>query len=959
MTTQSEAALEAAFVARLEGLGWDRVAIPDEAALHANLREQLSRHNADALKSTPLTEAEFGRVLTHLAPGSVFEKAKRLRDRMALRRDDGTTVHVQFFNDVEWCRNRYQVTTQVGQEGTYRSRYDVTLLVNGLPLIHVELKRRGAALKEAFDQINRYQRHSFWSGKALFQYVQVFVISNGVDTRYFANNRDQSWKQTFPWAGPDNAAINRLDGFADAFLEKCFVSRIVARYVVLHETTKTLMVLRPYQFWAVERILERVAAGRRNGYIWHTTGSGKTLTSFKAAQAILDNPKVTRVVFVVDRADLDAQTVDEFNAFAPGSIDGTDDTHALVGQFADGRRLIVTTIQKLNNAITYQRHERVMQRVADDRIVFVFDECHRSQFGETHRNIVTFFPRAQLFGFTGTPILAENAMGHRTTATLFDECLHRYVITDAIRDENVLRFSVEYWGKLRRPDGTELPDEEVAGIDLKEFFESEERIGRVANWVTLNHARKTHDRRFSAIWCCGSIEALCRTYEALRARHEAGAHSLRVAAIFTPGVNEDDADANGLIGEPDVTGGPVTSATQHTRDRLAGYVADYNATFGTDHSVKDGRGFYAYYKELGKRMKSRDRKGFVPEQGIDVLLVVNMFLTGFDAKTVNTLYVDKRLRWHGLIQAFSRTNRILDARKSQGNVVCFRNLKPQVDEAITLFSNAQARDVVLVAPYDEQVGRFNEAVARLREIVAKPDDVDGLASEEDILAFVRAFRDLMRIHNVVVTFAEFDPDDLTMTEQRFEDFKSKYLDIHDRARDATDDDPKASIVGEVDFELELIRRDNINVAHILALLAEANAEDASPADREARRGAVLNLLDSEPRLRSKRELIEEFIESYLPASGDAAAVKDAFGAYWAERQAADVDAISAEEGLEPERFEALLSAYRFSGTRPLREDIVGAALKPPGILGRRTLADRVFRRMQDHLERFEDAIGYL
>ena len=957
MSTQSEASLEAEFVRRLEGLGWDRVAIPDEAALHANLREQLSRHNADALKGTPLTEAEFGRVLTHLAPGSVFEKAKRLRDRMALRRDDGTTVHVQFFNDVEWCRNRYQVTTQVSQEGTYRSRYDVTLLVNGLPLIHVELKRRGAGLKEAFDQINRYHRHSFWTGNALFQYVQVFVISNGVDTRYFANNRDQSWKQTFPWAGPDNAAINRLDAFADAFLEKCFVSRIVARYVVLHETTKTLMVLRPYQFWAVEKILERIAAGRRNGYIWHTTGSGKTLTSFKAAQAILDNPKVTRVVFVVDRADLDAQTVDEFNAFAPGSIDGTDDTHALVDQFKDGRRLIVTTIQKLNNAITYERHERVMQRVADDRIVFVFDECHRSQFGDTHRNIVTFFPKAQLFGFTGTPILAENAMGHRTTATLFDECLHRYVITDAIRDENVLRFSVEYWGKLRRPDGSEMPDEEVAGIDLKEFFESEDRIGRVADWVISNHARKTHDRRFAAIWCCGSVEALCRTYEALRARHEAGAHTLRVATIFTPGVNEDDADANGLIGEPDVTGGPVTSATQHTRDRLAGYVADYNATFGTNHSVKDGQGFYAYYKELGKRMKTRDRKGFVDTQGIDVLLVVNMFLTGFDARTVNTLYVDKRLRWHGLIQAFSRTNRILDARKSQGNIVCFRNLKPQVDEAIALFSNAQARDVVLVAPYDEQVERFNEAVARLRAIVAKPEDVDRLASEDEILAFVRAFRDLMRIRNVVITFAEFDPDDLTMTEQRFEDFKSKYLDIHDRARDASDVDPKASIVGEVDFELELIRRDNINVAYILALLAEASAEDASPADSKARRDAILSLLDSEPQLRSKRDLIEEFIASYLPAGGDPSAVKDAFGAYWADRQAADLAAISAEEGLIPERLEALISAFRFSGNRPRRDDIIDAAVQPPGVLKRREYADRVFGRLQHHLEMFEDAVG--
>ncbi|GGO61551.1 type I restriction enzyme, R subunit [Roseovarius pacificus] len=780
---QSEAQLESALIKRLVSLGWNQIEIKDSATLERNLKAQLEAHNG-----TTFSSDEFRRILNHLEKGSVFEKAKTLRDRMTLQRDDGTTSYVQFFNAQEWCRNRYQVTSQVTQEGSYKTRYDVTLLVNGLPLIQIELKRRGMELREAFNQINRYHRHSFWAGNALFQYVQIFVISNGVNTKYYANNRHQDFKQTFFWADEDNEPITRLEAFTDAFLEKCFVSKMIAKYVVLHESDKALMVLRPYQYYAVERILDRVMKGRKNGYIWHTTGSGKTLTSFKASQVIVENPKVAKVVFVVDRADLDYQTTKEFNYFSPGSVDGTDNTKALVDQLSDpDTKLVVTTIQKLNTAITRERHEADMAGIKDERVVFVFDECHRSQFGDTHKNIVAYFSKAQLFGFTGTPILVENAIGKRTTSDLFEDCLHKYVITDAIRDENVLRFSVEYWGKLRKKDGTLMTDEEVAGIDLKEFFESEKRVDGVVDWVIENHDRKTHNRQFSAIMCTGSVDALTKTYEVFRRKKAEGKHDLKVATIFTFAANEEDEDANGLIGEPDVTGGPVNVTTQHSRDKLASYVADYNAMFGTNNSVDNGKAFYVYYKGLAKRMKQRDRKDFVPEQGIDILLVVNMFLTGFDAKTCNTLYVDKNLRYHGLIQAFSRTNRTLGQKKSQGNIVCFRNLKEKVDEAIALFSNKEARDTILMEPYQAYVDQFNEAVVELMKIAATPGMVDKLASEEDILAFVRAFRELIRIRNILTSFTEYSDDDLALDPQRFEDFKSKYLDIHDRVKSNQED----------------------------------------------------------------------------------------------------------------------------------------------------------------------------
>ena len=740
--SQAEAELEKNLITRLTGLGYDAVTIRDEAELLANLKTQLEKHNR-----VTLSHAEFEKVLNQLDKGNVFDRAKILRDRFHLNRDDGSSLYLQFLNTEEWCRNEYQVISQVAVEGSYRNRYDVTLLINGLPLVQIELKRRGSELKEAFNQINRYQRHSFWSARGLFNYVQIFIISNGVNTKYYANNRDQSFKQTFYWAKEDNELITQLDQFADAFLEKCHVSKMICRYTVLQETDKVLMVLRPYQYFAVEAIVERVKTGRKNGYIWHTTGSGKTLTSFKAAQILTAFPKVHKVVFVVDRADLDYQTTREFNAFKPDSVDNTNNTKSLVNQFADDTKLIVTTIQKLNNAISNNRYEKSMSDAADKRIVFIFDECHRSQFGDTHRRITEFFTHAQMFGFTGTPIFADNAarnlLGKRTTKDLFGECLHRYVITNAIKDENVLKFSVEYWGKLRRRDGT-LIDDQVASIDTKGFFENPERIENIVDWVIQNHGRKTHNKDFTAILAVSSVDALITYYEAFKAKKQGNADDLRVVTIFTYGTNEDDKDADGLIGDPDFNIENVDPRNMHSRDKLQEFIRDYNELYNTKFSAKDSDAFYGYYKDIAKRVKERDKKGFNDKDRVDVLLVVNMYLTGFDAKKVNTLYVDKNLRYHGLVQAFSRTNRILSEVKSQGNIVCFRNLKANTDEAIALFSNKDASEEVLIEPYEDYVVRFNEGVKILLSIASTVKSVDDLKSEEEELKFIKAFRNIIR-----------------------------------------------------------------------------------------------------------------------------------------------------------------------------------------------------------------------
>lgn len=945
MSTQPEAVLEHTLIQQLGGQGYEIVTLPDEKAVLANLQRQLEKHNGIAF-----TETEFAKVLNHLGKGSIFERAKTLRDKMQFTRDNGDSAYIEFIDTVNWCKNEFQVTSQVTVAGTYKNRYDVTILINGLPLVQIELKRRGLELKEAFNQVNRYQRHSYGAAQGLFQYVQVFVISNGVNTKYYANNPRQDFKQTFYWAYPDNRIVSQLEEFGRLFLERCHVSKMIAKYTVLNETDKVLMVLRPYQYYAAEAIAERVRTGIRNGYIWHTTGSGKTLTSFKTSQLLLDNPKVQKVVFVVDRRDLDYQTTREFNSFSPDSVDGTRNTRMLVRQFNDGTRLIVTTIQKLNAAISKKAYLSGMAGVKDARIVFIFDECHRSQFGDTHKRIIGYFTNYQLFGFTGTPIFKKNAVAFqgvkKTTRTVFDDCLHKYVITDAIRDENVLKFSIEYVGRYRqREDGRNLIDIEVEDIDRKELLESTQRLGKIVDYVIANHDRKTHRRAFTAMFCVSSIDALIAYYELFKARKQEGAHNLRIATIFTFTDNEEDKDANGEIPDTDMDIGGSAPVNVHSRDKLDEYIADYNELYGCSYSTKDSESFYNYYKDVAKRVRNRE---------VDILLVVNMFLTGFDSKPLNTLYVDKNLKYHGLLQAFSRTNRVLNQQKSQGNIVSFRNLKDATDEAITLFSNKEAIDVILMEPYETYVEKYDAAYAALIELAPTVDSVNDFPSEEEELAFVKAFRELMRLRNILGSFVEFVPEDVAMDEQVFEDYKSKYLDLYEKVRNDTQKE-KVSILDDVDFELELIQRDEINVAYILRLLARL--KDANPADRDAQRRAISDLLSGDIHLRSKRELIEKFIEENLPTVSNADEVEAEFEGFWQAEQRKAFTALAEQEGLDPTRLESALNDYLFTERMPRRDDVVALLNQKPKLLQRKTVADRVVERIADFVETFFSGMG--
>lgn len=955
MTIQAEQILENILVDQLQQLGYHNVTIRNEADLLANLKSQLEKHN-----KVSLSDQEFQQVLNFINKGNVFERAKILRDRVPYTDDKGETRTIELINQIHWCQNEFQVTQQITVAGNYKNRYDVTILINGLPLVQIELKRRGLELKEAFNQTNRYERHSYGAGHGLFQFIQIFVISNGVNTKYYANSplQARSFKQTFYWADENNKLITQLSDFTAVFLEPCHIAKMITRYTVLNESQKMLMVLRPYQFYAVEAIVERVKTTTKYGYIWHTTGSGKTLTSFKTAQILTNLAQVDKVVFVVDRKDLDYQTTKEFNSFSKGSIDGTNNTRTLVGQLAGDNKLIVTTIQKLNTAISKARFLNEMESMKDKRVVFIFDECHRSQFGKTHGDIKKFFRNGQLFGFTGTPIFEKNAgsneYGKRTTKMLFGDCLHKYVITDAIRDGNVLKFSVEYISTFRKKD--HIQDIEVEAIDEAEVMEAPERLNNIVDYIITHHNRKTHNRQFTAIFCVTSVSVLIEYVKLFLQKQEAGEHSLRVATIFTYQANEDDQDAQGYT-DDDEFQSPMTVLnmaasddrdtyqTLHSRDELEGFIAHYNRQFGANFTSKDSQSFYNYYNDIAKRVKSRQ---------IDVLLVVNMFLTGFDSKHLNTLYVDKNLRYHGLIQAYSRTNRILNEVKSQGNIVCFRNLKAATDEAIALFSNPEAKDEIIIAPYEEYVAKFNTAFIELLKITPTVDSVNGLISEDDELSFIKAFRELMRLRNVLSTFTEFSHNDLSMPAQLFEDYKSKYLDLYDKAK-VHHQKEKVSILDDIDFELELIHRDEINVAYILQLLA--SLKDAQPAEQEKQKKAILELVSSEATLRSKRELIEKFIQQNLPYIADADDVADEFATYWNHERIQALQHLSEEENLDKERLESIIGKYLFTEKKPLRDDVVSLLRKRPPLKSRATIAERITGKILDFVDTFISGIA--
>lgn len=959
MAKQPEQILEEQLVAQLQRLGYGLVQLKDEKDLLGNLKQQLEKHN-----SIQFSKAEFEKVLNILSKGSVFEKAKTLREKQHLVRDNGDNLYFEFINSEHWCQNQFQVTHQVTMEGKYKNRYDVTLLINGLPLVQIELKRRGLELKEAFNQINRYQRHSFAANSALFQYVQIFIISNGVNTKYYANNRNQSFKQTFYWTDKENKRLtNILNGFTSDFLEPCNVSKMICKYIVLNETNKVLMVLRPYQYYAVEALIDRVKNSTKNGYIWHTTGSGKTLTSFKASQILMNLPQVKKVVFVVDRKDLDYQTTFEFNSFSKGSIDGTGNTKSLVTQFTDDTKLIVTTIQKLNTTISKSQYLGKMDKLKDEKIVFIFDECHRTQFGETHNRIKNFFTNKQMFGFTGTPIFAENSvkneLGKRTTKELFGDCLHKYVITDAIKDENVLKFSVEYVGRYKQKENsaTEI-DIEVEDIETKELMESPIRLEKISDYIINNHNRKTHNREFSAIFCVSSVETLIKYYDILQRKKLAGEHDLRIATIFSYVANENDADANGFLNEElSVVEEPqaLYGLQAHSREKLDEFISHYNGMYQTRFSTKDSESFYNYYNDISKKLKAREKRPENTSDRIDILLVVNMYLTGFDAKMVNTIYVDKNLKHHGLIQAFSRTNRILNELKSQGNVVCFRNLKNATDDAITLFSNKEAIEVIIMKPYEDYVKKFNSAYVDLLKITPTVNSVNDLETEDDELEFIKAFRELLRIKNILAAFSDFNWEHLSIDEQPFEDYKSKYLDLHDKVKNNHQKE-KVSILEDVDFELELIHKDEINVAYIIQLLIKLKSKvqkDTTQTEKE-----IFNLLNTDAQLRSKRELIEKFIQENLPQLENTDDINEEFEKFWSKEQVVSFEKLIREENLSAERTEILIEDYLFGEREPMRDEVLALIEgEPPTLLERKKIGDRILSKLMAFVETFINNMG--
>lgn len=955
MSKQSEQILEEQLIIQLQKLGYKYKTIANERELLENLKTQLEKHN-----NIQFSEAEFEKVMNIITKGSVFEKAKILREtKHHILRDNGENLYFEFLNVEHWCQNEYQVTNQITQEGKYENRYDVTLLINGLPLVQIELKRRGLEMKEAFNQISRYQKHSLGAGKGLFHFVQLFIISNGVNTKYFSNfgTHKQEYLQTFHWTDENNNPLNNiLNGFTDTFLEPCHISKMICKYIVLNETDKKLMVLRPYQYYAVESIIKRVTENEilngynveKNGYIWHTTGSGKTLTSFKASQILSKITAIKKVVFVVDRKDLDYQTNKEYDSFSKGSVSSATNTDDLIKKFNDPNvKIIVTTIQKLNNAISV-RNLTKMKALKNERMVFIFDECHRSQFGDTHQNIVSFFENIQLFGFTGTPILAENANGEKTTASLFGKCLHKYVITDAIRDENVLRFSIEYIQTFKKKDN--IIDLKVEKINETEVFEAPERKEAIVDYIIQHHDQKTQSKKFCAMMCVQDIDAIIEYYEIFKRKRLNGEHNLKISTIFSYAQNEEEIEDQ-LASRLNIVAEPQAEyiLKPHRRDLLEVYVQDFNELFGTAENIKDTEGFYNYYNAVARKSKH-------PKHETDILLVANMFLTGYDSKNLNTLYVDKNLQYHGLIQAFSRTNRTLDKNKTQGNIVCFRNLKDKTDEAIALFSNKEAIDEIIVEPYEAYTEKFNEVTKKLLEIAPKIDAVDDLYSEEDKLQFILTFRALIRLHKKMSHYSEFTWNDLEIEEQLFADYTSKYLDLKDKLSSSSSIE-KTSILNDIDFELELIRRDTINVTYIIQLLIKFNLKHSSK-DKEIIEKEISNLLNTEVSLRSKRELIEKFIQESLPNITDTDIIPEEFEKFWNEEQDKALKDLVKTENLSDEKTEKLIENYLFTEREPLRKEILDLRIDGrPSILKSKEVGDRILNKILDFIDTFVNGIS--
>lgn len=950
MSSQSEAALENGLIATLQQMNYEFVHIEEEENMYANFKKQLEKHNRKLLEElgrSEFTNSEFEKILIYFEGGTRFEKAKKLRDLYPLETETGERIWIEFLNRTRWCQNEFQVSNQITVEGRKKCRYDVTILINGLPLVQIELKRRGVELKQAYNQIQRYHKTSF---HGLFDYIQLFVISNGINTRYFANNPNSGFKFTFNWTDAANVPFNDLSKFATIFFDKCTLGKIIGKYMVLHESDKCLMVLRPYQFYAVEKILDRVENSNDNGYIWHTTGAGKTLTSFKAAQLVSEMEDVDKVMFVVDRHDLDTQTQAEYEAFEPGAVDSTDNTDELVKRLHSNSKIIITTIQKLNAAVSKQWYSSRIEEIRHSRIVMIFDECHRSHFGDCHKNIVKFFDNTQIFGFTGTPIFVENAVDGHTTKEIFDNCLHKYLIKDAIADENVLGFLVEYYHG----------NEDVDNAD-------QDRMTEIAKFILNNFNKSTFDGEFDALFAVQSVPMLIRYYKIFKSLNP----KIRIGAVFTYAANSSQDDE-----QTGMNTGSFVSESTGEADELQAIMDDYNNMYGTSFTTEN---FRAYYDDINLRMKKKK----ADMKPLDLCLVVGMFLTGFDSKKLNTLYVDKNMEYHGLLQAFSRTNRVLNEKKRFGKVVCFRDLKSKVDESIKLFSNSNNLEDIVRPPFDDVKKNYQELTKDFLEHYPEPHFVDYLQSENDKKQFILAFRDIIKKHAEIQVYDEFEEDalDLGMTEQQFMDFRSKYLDIYDsfavqnKEQPTTyqvpednpgmvgEPDPQQEVaagMGDIDFCLELLHSDIINVAYILELIADLNPYSE---DYSERRKHIIDTMIKDAELRSKAKLIDGFIQKNVDDDRDnfmarkqkadgTSDLEERLNNYIVTERNNAINTLAKEEELDTDVLNHYLSEYDY--LQKEQPEIIQEALKGKhlGLIKRRKALTRILDKLRSIIRTF-------
>ena len=919
---QSEAALESALIKQLQRQEYEYLQIKDAAALEANLR-----HRLEALNDITFSDGEwehfFKTELANPARG-ILEKTEIIQANPAalvLEREDGTQKNIHLLDKVSIHRNYLQVINQYEVDGTHHNRYDVTILVNGFPLVHIELKRRGVQIREAFNQINRYQRDSFWAGSGLFEYVQLFIISNGTYTKYYANTtrmqhiKEQShvnkragaasFEFTSWWTDARNNHITELMDFTKTFLSGRTLLNVITKYCVF-TTDKNLMALRPYQIVAAERIINRVQIATNykklgsieaGGYIWHTTGSGKTLTSFKTAQLVTQVAGVDKVLFVVDRKDLDYQTKKEYEAFQKGAVNSNKSTRQLAAQLAnDKAKIVITTIQKLANFV----RANAQHKIYGDHVVIIFDECHRSQFGDMHQAIKKAFKNYHLFGFTGTPLFNENkasggSAAIRTTAQVFGDRLHSYTITDAISDQNVLPFRIDYVNTLKVKES--VLDGEVPAIATEEALLDSRRIREIVAYVLKHFDQKTKRnsnyalkgkrvRGFNSIFATASVKAAKAYYqEFARQQSElAPDKRLKIATIFTYAPNAEEY-SDGLLPEEDFDTGALEMPD---REFLAGAIADYNQMFGSSFDTS-ADGFANYYEDLSEKMRNRE---------LDILLVVNMFLTGFDAKTLNTLWVDKHMHHHGLLQAYSRTNRILNSVKTYGNIVSFRNLEKETTAAIALFGNKEAEGITVLKPFGVY---FSAYVEKLDELARwQPGEV--IMSETEQNLFIQTFGEILRLRNILTAFDEFGESD-PISPRDLQDYQSTYIYLYQKRREENAGEAER-INDDLTFEIELIKQVEVNVDYILLLVQKYRDEHAEKSRQEVRED-IRRTVKSSPTLQNKLDLIERFVDSVSASGGE---IAEEWKSFLDKQKAAELVKIVQEERLKQPETDKFINA---------------------------------------------------